>query len=325
LAVAAVPPVLPTHERSTPHCPHLSPSTTADYAVAESRPNPVRQTRPPLTGPFSLEGLLCYHGARFGERVEKSHNAVSPLGGRADKPFCGPHARESAMHVNATPQIGGSQQDKALTWEPWKGSLRPSAPTCLLLPARFPLRGRRDLHLPHQTRSLRSRPRARPRQTLPRWSAAGKAGGLPTRLSARWSPGAQGTMATYPEANISLRRHCVLSHKHRGSAAQAMGETRRCLILRGEPLEHPCPALRLRFVLARNDAGGAGSQDASKMGGAKFARSATAFRGQGRRREHTTLYGPTRNTATPPETTAVLVASGSGRRLAWCKSLRVPA
>ena len=32
----------------------------------------------------------------------------------------------------------------------------------------FPLRGLRDLHLPHHTRSLRSRPRARPRQTLPR-------------------------------------------------------------------------------------------------------------------------------------------------------------
>jgi hypothetical protein len=43
-------------------------------------------------------------------------------------------------------------------------ALRP--PTRLLLAARFPLRGLRDLHLPHHTRSLRSRPRARPRQTL---------------------------------------------------------------------------------------------------------------------------------------------------------------
>jgi len=46
-----------------------------------------------------------------------------------------------------------------LKWEPWEGSLRPSAP-----------------HPPPPPRSLRS---ASP--TLPRWSAAGEAGGLPTR------------------------------------------------------------------------------------------------------------------------------------------------
>ncbi len=45
------------------------------------------------------------------------------------------------------------------TWEPSKGSLRPSAPHAHPCPARC----------------------ARPRQTLPRWSAAGKAGRLPTR------------------------------------------------------------------------------------------------------------------------------------------------
>ena len=39
----------------------------------------------------------------------------------------------------------------------------PSAPPAHPHPARFPLRGLRDLHLPHHTRSLRSRPRARPR------------------------------------------------------------------------------------------------------------------------------------------------------------------
>ena len=39
------------------------------------------------------------------------------------------------------------------------------SPTRHHLPARFPLRGLRDLHLPHHARSLRSRPRARPRQT----------------------------------------------------------------------------------------------------------------------------------------------------------------
>ena len=49
-----------------------------------------------------------------------------------------------------------------LIWEPWKGSLRPSAP-----------------HLPPPHARF-----ARPRHALPRWCAAGKAGGLPTRLGA---------------------------------------------------------------------------------------------------------------------------------------------
>jgi len=41
-------------------------------------------------------------------------------------------------------------------------------------PARFPLRGLRDLHLPHHTRSLRSRPRTRPR--LPRRAREARVG-----------------------------------------------------------------------------------------------------------------------------------------------------
>jgi len=41
-----------------------------------------------------------------------------------------------------------------LKWEPSKGSLCPSAPHAHPHPARFPLRGLRDLHLPHHTRSL---------------------------------------------------------------------------------------------------------------------------------------------------------------------------
>ena len=45
-----------------------------------------------------------------------------------------------------------------------RSALRP--PTRHRHLARFPLRGLRDLHLPHHTRSLRSRPRARPRQTV---------------------------------------------------------------------------------------------------------------------------------------------------------------
>ena len=60
-------------------------------------------------------------------------------------------------------------------------ALRP--PTRHPHPARFPLRGLRDLHLPHHTRSLRSRPRARPRAMVRRRrgrarSARGGQGGL---------------------------------------------------------------------------------------------------------------------------------------------------
>jgi hypothetical protein len=47
-----------------------------------------------------------------------------------------------------------------------KGFALPFGPPRPPHPPRFPLRGLRDPHLPHHTRSLRSRPRARPRQTL---------------------------------------------------------------------------------------------------------------------------------------------------------------
>jgi hypothetical protein len=54
-------------------------------------------------------------------------------------------------------------------WSHWDGNpgkvcLAHRPPTRHRLRARFPLRGLRDLHLPHHTRSLRSRPRPRPCQ-----------------------------------------------------------------------------------------------------------------------------------------------------------------
>ena len=77
-----------------------------------------------------------------------------------------------------------------LTWEPWNGFHTLLPPTRHLLPAGFPLRGLRDLHLPHHTRSLRSRPRARPRAMVRRrpgraQSARGGQGGGPSRSPRR--------------------------------------------------------------------------------------------------------------------------------------------
>jgi dihydropteroate synthase len=57
----------------------------------------------------------------------------------------------------------GGLPTRLVTWEPWEGSLRPSAPTCHPHPARF----------------------ARPRQTLPRWSAAGDEGAREARGAGR--------------------------------------------------------------------------------------------------------------------------------------------
>jgi len=71
-------------------------------------------------------------------------------------------------------------------WEPSEGSLRPSAPHLPHLPARF----------------------ARPRQTLPRWSAAGEAGGLPTRqvrVGSAITPDGE----TWPPKSVAELQGCV--------------------------------------------------------------------------------------------------------------------
>ena len=92
------------------------------------------------------------------------------------------------------------------TWEPSKGSASPSAPHLPPHPARFPLRGLRDRHLPHHTRSLRSLPRARPRAMVrgeQRGRAKRGAGGVgcPSRSPRRGS-----SPAPYATSPIFLPR-----------------------------------------------------------------------------------------------------------------------
>jgi len=101
-----------------------------------------------------------------GPRPHRPHGADGAQSGRGEVRLEA-RVRETGRCVSASD--GGASLQSGLyvakrtdrwstRWEPWEGSLCPSAPHLPPPHARFPLRGLRDLHLPHHSRSLRLAP-----------------------------------------------------------------------------------------------------------------------------------------------------------------------
>jgi len=125
-----------------------------------------------------------------GPRPHRPHGADGAQSGRGEVRLEA-RVRETGRCVSASD--GGASLQSGLyvakrtdrwstRWEPWEGSLCPSAPHLPPPHARFPLRDFGTCTFPTTAARYASRPRARPRHTLPRRYAASLAGRLRTRL-----------------------------------------------------------------------------------------------------------------------------------------------